>query len=72
MIENNHNRARAAATEYRFFWLVSFLVLVIAITAVRLFPTSWSKWRRDKNIFTVIREARELTDSAVPMAFMAF
>jgi hypothetical protein len=58
--------------EFRLLWLLSFLIALPTIALKRLLPTEWRHWRRDKNIFTVVREAREFASTFTPMAFQAY
>jgi hypothetical protein len=58
--------------EYRLLWVSSFMLVLPTITIKRLLPTQWRHWRRDKNIFTVVSEAREVAGTIAPMAFKAY
>lgn len=58
--------------EFRLLWLSSFLIVLPTIAFKRLLPTQWRHWSRDKNIFTVVREAREFASTITPMAFQAY
>ncbi len=66
------NYHKPTTLEYRVLWLLSFILVLPTITIKRLLPTQWRYWRRDKNIFTVVSEARELTGTIAPMAFKAY
>jgi len=58
--------------EFRLLWLASFILVLPTVTIKRLLPTQWRRWRRDKNIFTVVRESREIVNTIIPMAFRAY
>ena len=66
------NHHKPTKLEYRVLWLSSFVLVLPTITIKRLLPTQWRHWRRDKNIFTVVSEARELAGTIAPMAFKAY
>jgi hypothetical protein len=71
-IKRSKANGKPSYLEFRMLWLISFFIALPGIAIKRLLPTQWRHWRRDKNIFTVVREAREFASTVAPMAFQAY
>ncbi len=70
--QTKRQRNKTTDLEYRILWVSSFMLVLPTIAIQRLLPTQWRHWRRDKNILTVVKEARDTANIITPMAYKAF